>query len=64
MIRYQTSIAIPLYLIPFFRYLTSKFLGLTVTFNRQMSSEVNNIFIIHKLIYNFLSNLHWHFFSI
>ena len=51
-----------LYLIPFLRYLTSKFLEFDLDFWR--SPEVKNIFTVRKPIHDFLSDFYWHFLSI
>ena len=53
-----------LYLVPFSRYSTSKFLGFDLDLWPLGSPEVKNIATIWKLIYNFLSNFYWHFLSL
>ena len=48
-------------LIPFLRYLTSKFSGFDIDLQRSL--EVKNISTIRKPIHDFLSKFHWHFLS-
>ena len=63
MTSYLTSTDIfSLYLVPFSRYSTLKFLGFDLDLCR--SPGVKNIFTIRKPMHDFLSNFYWHFLSI
>ena len=53
-----------LYIVPFSRYSTSKFLGFDLDLWPLRVTEVEHIFTIWKPIYDFLFNSHWHFLSI
>ena len=65
---YMTSYLIPLtlslYLVPFSRYSTSKFLGFDLDLWPLGVTRGQNILAIWKPIYDFLSNFRWHFLSI
>ena len=64
MTSYQLPLTLSLYLVPFSRYSTSKFLGFDLDLWPLGSPLVKNISTIRKPIYDFLSNFHWHFLSI
>ena len=68
MTSYLTSIIYclsSLYLVPFLRYLTSKFFqGLTSTFDFWMTPEVGHFSAIRNPIHDFLYTVYWHFLSI
>ena len=53
-----------LYLLPFSRYSTSKFLGFDLDFWLLEVTRSQNIFTIRKPIHDFLFNIYWHILSI